>query len=84
MTIESKCCRVAGPRWGLRHLDTEMTLRIYRPRGIFWIVRFNVAVYYGAKAGIKITAGLFGFGFQFYTKGCATVPLPAPTAVRSV
>lgn len=68
----------------LHHLDIEMTLRIYRPRGIFWLVRFNVAVYYGAKAGIKITAGLFGFGFQFYTKGCATVPPTEPFAARTV
>lgn len=51
-----------------------MTFRIYRPRGIFWVARFNLAIYYGEKRGFKITLGLLGYGFAWYTKGCATVP----------
>jgi len=51
-----------------------VTFKIYRPRGIFWVLRCNVALHYrgGKIVGIKLTAGVLGYGLQLYTRGMAT------------
>jgi hypothetical protein len=51
-----------------------VTLKRYRPRGVFWVLRCNVALHYRGRKimGIKLTAGVLGYGLQLYTKGMAT------------